>query len=551
MLSMLHDIRIRSWSIFAARSIVEFVLLSRKLWQQPSFMLATVFAVSLTIRLIQLAGKPFWMDEIVTHDRSMQPFLSVIMEALSFHHFPMYFLLIHCVELMNSTEFALRLPSAIFGSLACVATAAAALRIGGHRAGLAAGLLMSASPLQIMYSQEARANAMAVMFISGAFFGLVSIFAARPFASSDCHKLSGDQWWSYAWCTGLAANVLGIGEMWIGSALATIAIIWVGAGTERPRLIRFALIAHVAILFACLPTLLPMYVLVTEHGQLLLDGLSWIPRVSTKRFWEVVSSVYLFHVRSPFNFVDYTTCEVLLDIGLPLLAIFGGRVLWHRRSVFWAVIVSAFGMAIFAVLMSPLLSLWLERYLLWLACPFFVLCSVGFANLRPLLRRFVAIGLGSVSIYNLVIYYHAETKPRWDMAAAEISSHLVHSDVLLVPNSWEPRMLDEYFKRLNPSLQHMEWTHDVGVAEGDLISGGRIWAVFGRVGLYDRESEENFLARIRTLGDPAFRTPAGREILILLYDRAPPLRKCASVSPLHSDGRDPCESDGMTASKPT
>jgi mannosyltransferase len=547
---MLHGIRISLWNDLAACSVARIGLPLRQLSHQSSVMLAGIFAVALSVRLIGLAGKPFWLDEIVTLDRSKQSVLSVITEALSYHHFPMYFVLTHYVEWASSTEFALRLPSAIFGSIACVATAAAAFRIAGYRAGIVAGLLMSMSPLQIEYSQEARANAMAVMFISGAFFGLVSISAISPLASSGSHKLFRRRWSLYILCTGLALNVLGIGAMWIASAMATFAILCMGAGTGRPGLIRCSLLAHVAIFLVWLPSLLAMYFLVTEHGQL-LDGLSWVPPVSGTRFWEVVSSVYTFHVRSPFNFADYTRFEALLDTSLPILAVLGGCFLWHHRPLFWAVTVSAFGISVFTILMSPLLSLWLERYLLWSASPFFVLCSVGFTILPPQIRRLVAIGLASVSIYNLVIYYHAETKPRWDLAAAVISSRLVRSDVLLVPNSWEPRMLDEYFKRPDPNIQHIEWTHDVGKAEDFLTRGIRVWAVFGRVGLYDRESEGSFLARIRTLGNPTYSTSAGREILILRYDRPPPLRNCASVTRLNSDYPDPCESEGMSAPKPT
>jgi hypothetical protein len=51
-----------------------------------------------------------------------------------------------------------------------------------------------------------------------------------------------------------------------------------------------------------------------------------------------------------------------------------------------------------------------------------------------------------------------------------------------------------------------------------LADGGRVWAVFGRVGQVDHEDSDHFLQRISPLGSPATEIRSGLDVIILLFD---------------------------------
>ena len=72
-----------------------------------------------------------------------------------------------------TSEFCLRLPSAVFMAAAIVAIAVTARKLAGPRAGVAAGLLVAISPAAQRFGQEARPFALATMLVSFATLALV------------------------------------------------------------------------------------------------------------------------------------------------------------------------------------------------------------------------------------------------------------------------------------------------------------------------------------------------------------------------------------------
>ena len=167
---------------------------------------------------------------------------------------------------------------------------------------------------------------------------------------------------------------------------------------------------------------------------------------------------------------------------------------------------------------SILLPMWLPRYLLWSAVPFFVVSGLGIAPLPRRMQVPIAAVVGALAFANLTPYYQIEAKPRSDLAAASLQPVIENHDFVLVTNAWVPRMMNVYLSRSGVVLPDSQWTSDVDVAMTRLAERGRVWAVFGRVGQVDREDLDNFLHRISRLGSPAAEMRAGLDVIMLLFD---------------------------------
>ena len=152
---------------------------------------ALVFATSLSVRLYKLDGQTLECDELYTlpaatghqyvylsHEANAAPTivpvtiyeyknllkpeagfgLGAVTAVLKRNvHLPAYFFLMHYwMELFGNSEFALRLPAAIFGALAAFMLFFLGKELFGLLPGVVSAVLMALSPEQIYFSQQAR-----------------------------------------------------------------------------------------------------------------------------------------------------------------------------------------------------------------------------------------------------------------------------------------------------------------------------------------------------------------------------------------------------------
>lgn len=123
--------------------------------------LTAIFLVAIFLRLPWLGLKSLWLDEVLSAN-----FATPVMADVDFIHPPLYYVIVHyALSLLGRSEFALRLPSALF-SLANVGLVyVLGSKLINRRAGLMAAALLAVSPLDIWYGQEAR-NYAAVAFMA-------------------------------------------------------------------------------------------------------------------------------------------------------------------------------------------------------------------------------------------------------------------------------------------------------------------------------------------------------------------------------------------------
>ena len=125
--------------------------LLRQWWFLPLVLLATV------LRLHELTESAIWGDE------SSSLLLALYSPSALWHHAahdvhpPLYFFLLHLwVQVLGEGVLALRLLSALFGSLAVFLGGWLAWRLASRRAAFLATLLLALLPTAVRYSQEVR-----------------------------------------------------------------------------------------------------------------------------------------------------------------------------------------------------------------------------------------------------------------------------------------------------------------------------------------------------------------------------------------------------------
>ncbi len=139
--------------------------------------------LALLLRLYGLGDKPFWLDEVASLHRATANVPGLVADALHNNHYPSYFVLLWMVAKIGTSQWLLRLPSALFGAIAAALAGAVGRRVAGAPAGAVAGLLMALSPFEVQFGQEARSYTLVSCLILTALWGLVRL-AQEPAAAA-------------------------------------------------------------------------------------------------------------------------------------------------------------------------------------------------------------------------------------------------------------------------------------------------------------------------------------------------------------------------------
>ncbi|WP_298821390.1 glycosyltransferase family 39 protein [uncultured Roseibium sp.] len=126
-----------------------------------SLSLAAVLLISAALRFVNLDRTSLWYDEAVSWSQSNGSF-SELLTAVSADNYPPLHNIILWLTMpfLGDSEIALRVPSAILGTIAVWLTYLVGRSIGSQRLGLLAAALLCFSPFHIWYSTEARMYAL-------------------------------------------------------------------------------------------------------------------------------------------------------------------------------------------------------------------------------------------------------------------------------------------------------------------------------------------------------------------------------------------------------
>lgn len=130
----------------------------RELSNRLAATLVTVFAaIGAALDLLWLGRPSFWYDEAVSAKFALMP-IGEMLHALRHKDafFGFYYLLLHAVATVSSSEFALRFPSVLAAVAFTFAVAHLARRLGSAKASVAAAFVASLSPLVTNAAKDAR-----------------------------------------------------------------------------------------------------------------------------------------------------------------------------------------------------------------------------------------------------------------------------------------------------------------------------------------------------------------------------------------------------------
>jgi hypothetical protein len=171
-----------------------------------------------TLRFATLASQSLWLDEKLTADTVAHSFSGMINTVEEIEGTPpLYFTLSWLWRhLFGSGDFALRSLSALAGTATIVVVYAAGSTLAGRRAGFIAAALIAVSPVAVWYSQEARAYALAGLFVATSFW-----FCARSLRAPTTRNLAG---WALACALAFATHYLSVfaiaaEALWLAVAL--------------------------------------------------------------------------------------------------------------------------------------------------------------------------------------------------------------------------------------------------------------------------------------------------------------------------------------------
>lgn len=230
-----------------------------RLWR---WMPAGVVLAGFALGLIRLGAQPLWYDEQVTRATAALPWEGIWNAARDTEapHLVYYALLKPWLAVAGDSDWALRLPSVLFGALAAGVTALVGRELFSRWAGLAAGLALAGGSYFVSWEQQARGYTLAV---------LLACIATLAFVrASDSGR---GVWWA-AWAASLAAA--GWVSFWAFSVAAAHVV---ALALMRPRP---PLRAPAIALTGAVASFLPQVVLVAAGNNGQLD---WIPPPTPRR----------------------------------------------------------------------------------------------------------------------------------------------------------------------------------------------------------------------------------------------------------------------------
>jgi 4-amino-4-deoxy-L-arabinose transferase-like glycosyltransferase len=152
-------------------------LTANDLWRVISLTLLVVIALG--VRLHHLDYESFWMDEIRQVSYYPNTFSQIVHDAASQTQPPLDYWIGHVVYFFSNSDFALRLPAAVFGVGAVCFITLIAAKMCSWPVGLGVGLISALLPYTIYLSQEARPYSIAVFLLLTLLWWLDIVLASR------------------------------------------------------------------------------------------------------------------------------------------------------------------------------------------------------------------------------------------------------------------------------------------------------------------------------------------------------------------------------------
>ncbi len=460
--------------------------------------------VGACLRLFRLGRPSLWIDEVFTWysaDIGRPITLASVLENV---HGPLHGLLLHAWgAVAGDSEWALRLPSAVAGTLSVPILAWFSARWLGRECAVPAAWLAAASPFLVWYGQDARNYAL--------LFPLVALSAIALLALRD--RLSGPALAGFvvASAAGLLTNLSFV-------LLAPLHLYgWLSGTRERGR--RLAVLGGVAVLLLValspwIPRLAEVWDWKRLHpaGPASTEALRGGPAISLAAY---PFTLHAFAVGYGFGpaireirtlggagAVRAHLPELLLVTALfGILAVLAARAAARRRVLRFALIALVVPTLLVSYGALQNFKVYHPRYVA-VSFPFVLaLLAAAFADARPRARIALAAALGAVWAVSLHHHYFVPVYGKEDMrpAAAWVAAGSAPGDRIVAAGA-DDVLIYYYRGPLSVERYWLGWSRDPARMEAKLEearAGARfLWVVWSRG--EDLDPEGRFLALLRS-----------------------------------------------------
>jgi 4-amino-4-deoxy-L-arabinose transferase-like glycosyltransferase len=352
----------------------------KKIW-----IIVFILLLGISLRLYNLGKYSFWFDEALGILQARDLRVSMIEKNTVP---PLYIFFLHYWNRITDSEFGLRLPSLIFGSISILMTYLLGKLLFAEKVGLISAFLLAISPFHIYYSQEARMYSMVVCFTLFSIFFLIKSLRER--------KLS-------FWLGYIIFNLLNIYLHYIGL------FIWLAQNIffllfyrkSEKNLKKIWLSGNLLILFFFLPWLTLLFAPLKNCLSMPLDCY-WIP------FWPPsVSLQSLFMTFKNFSIGYNATRVVYLSATTIFFFLFikGIFVLRKQKSLILSLL-CLFVPILGLFIISKFKSVYVDRYFIASSLFYYLIIAGEIGNLR---KRWIALNLSVIfilSVFSLKNYYN-------------------------------------------------------------------------------------------------------------------------------------------------
>ena len=376
-------------------------------------LLAAVVLLAAVLRFGGITAQSLWWDEVVTWQQARLSWAEMLAATAADNYPPLYNILaMAAMRLLGETELALRLPSAMLGTLNVLAIFWVGRLAAGRPAGLLAALLLAGSPYHIWYSDEARMYALLACSAT-LFAGCLLSFAERP------------RWW-VGLASILSATALlyahPYGALTWGAICAGIAPLLV-AHRQVPRLLILAVLQFVAFV-----AFIPWIGILLSRATAIGDAGFWIDPVTPWSLFQMLIQL----TSGPFLFAAIVV-GIRLAFGKPAPSPLADT----ARPRLPLVLVFLLGWALLPILAGTILSyaiqpMLISRYVIGSLPPLLVLTAIGFLRLAR--GRPGTIGLAALALSATIGLFAYQPRTRDDLrgVAAWLTANTRPGDCLVM-----------------------------------------------------------------------------------------------------------------------
>lgn len=141
--------------------------------------LTTLFLFAFVLRIHHLDFESLWIDELRQVSYYPHTLVDIIYNAASQTQPPLDYWIGHLVVTFSNSDFAVRLPSALFGTGSVLLITILVGRICGWPIAIGTGLVAALLPFSLRYSQEARPYAIAIFFLLAVLWSLDRLLSSK------------------------------------------------------------------------------------------------------------------------------------------------------------------------------------------------------------------------------------------------------------------------------------------------------------------------------------------------------------------------------------